>query len=204
MTFPMTTPRQTEDRSAKIRAAALAVRASQAGRHTTRDLSRSTIDNRRLSLPWLTVYVVKKTYRGRWQDSFSTSLRFHFNTAAKEAIFRGGEAERTLYLSVDHARRELLALDAKGGWPLRVSRSPSSSGTSQRTVAALLDKHGYLLDDETTYFPIRVTPVGLIADLSTPYSKDDAVYHEEDLRWADRKRSSVTYLRPVSSPRSTT
>jgi hypothetical protein len=195
--FPLTQPIRPFDHDDRIRRAAATLDPHRWGERGARK-SASTIDRTRLKLPWLTVFTAHSTYQGAWQEVRRAVIRFYFNRPALDRIVPPYGDERTVYLSIERQHGELLILSAKGGWPMTVTGNISASCT-QRFIAGELERMGYLLDGgETTYFPLRPTAYGFVADLSTAYTKADAVAHEEALTCRDHGRSSATSRRPAS------
>ena len=157
--------------------------------------SPSVIDRTRLKTPWLTVYPNTFLSRSEWKEWERTVIRFYLNAPAHALIFpkkSGVHLPKDAYLTIDRGTDELLIGWRKGGHPV-VIHTNTSCGFRHSFIAATLIRLGYLLDDEPTYFPLRQTGEGLIADLSTAYSKAAAIDREEDLcraTDASRRRAS--------------
>jgi hypothetical protein len=194
MTFPLTTPRD-HRRAEKIRLAAQTVahldRMGADPNETYVRRNPQTVDRIRLKTPWLVVYPSTFLARGAWKEEVRTQVRFYLNAPAHDLLFerRGIALPIAAYLAID---READALRISGGnstarqgWPVTIHPSKSNHfGHSH--VGNELYRLGYALDGETTYFPLTTEQSpgtwSLVADLSTAYTKADAIAHEEDIR----------------------
>ena len=179
----LTQPRRPPDREEKIRAAARVIATRPFPHLGTRKhpADRRTLDRIRLKTPWLTVYPVSWSQPGAWQTIERVVTRFYLNRPATDRVFASGVDERLLHLTVDQDRHELVMTTRLGGQPMRVT-SDITAYAVQPTIARELTRLGYLLDGETTYFPLTIVPHGLIADLSHAYTKADAVARDEEIR----------------------
>lgn len=188
MTFPMTelrAPIRTRDKIdlAAATVASIGRMRDPRGPKHAHIRAAHTIDRTRLKTPWLTVYPSTFTTQGEWKTWTRTVIRFYLNAPAHHLIFpkkQGIHLPKAAYLSLNREHDALAVSWRKGGFPATI-RPNASAYFSHTAVAADLVRLRYLIDGEATYFPIRQTDVGLIADLSTAYSKADAIAHEEDL-----------------------
>lgn len=172
--FPLTQPRERPVPIEQLRSAALVV--CTPTKRTERMPPKLT--RGRLTMPWLTIYHVSFWDGARWRGQ----VRFYLNSPAHRLVFpdSGASQARTGYASLDR-EHDRIVISWNGGPWITTIHAATSRYFIQSPLGDALQRYGYLADDDAIYVPVTITPGGITADLSTSYTKDDAIAHEETI-----------------------